>query len=211
MKDTRYQNTPRLPQWQRPPAGIHGERVMLFGKKGSSILHHQPRPLIKWVSRTMGVWPGHRSAHRRSGRIRRWRRLHPSPAFVVVATYIVPAAATRCGCATTLRASAPPYLASARLTLTPAEPSSKILSLDSKTPCSAGRATPGAATEPVRQYCLEDRPLQHRTLRLPRNATHRLPSQGRRVVSVRWFLRSRCAPSPPTSPMTSADSRSPAR
>jgi len=105
----------------------------------------------------------------------------------------------------------PPYFASARLTLTPAEPSSKILSLDSKTPCSAGRATPGAATEPVRQYCLEDRPLQHRTLRLPRNATHRLPSQGRRVVSVRWFLRSRCAPSPPTSPMTSADSRSPAR
>ena len=42
----------------------------------------------------------------------------------------------------------PPYFASARLTLTPAEPNSKILSLDSKTPCSAGRATLGAAAEP---------------------------------------------------------------
>ena len=95
--------------------------------------------------------------------------------------------------------------------LWPAEPCSPIPGHDSDALCSAGKATPGAATEPVRQYCLEDRPLQHRTLRLPRNATHRLPSQGRRVVSVRWFLRSRCAPSPPTSPMTSADSRSPAR
>ena len=78
--------------------------------------------------------------------------------------------------------------------LAPAAPDSQILSHDSKSPCSAGKATHGAAAErsslvrkvspwsPLRRL---PRPsaLQYRTPCLPRNPAHRLSSQGRRVVS----------------------------